>query len=454
MLEAEHRVLAGVMCDDHAIEQVIDIVKPEYFISAEGSKVYSAILDQFQQGAPFDVISLASVMGEAKWLYKLGEIAKAGFTSANIAHYAELVRASHFKRELIRAMQAAINAQQTLTDKDMIELMSAKILEIENQLQTKNGPRLVSDVLSNTVTELEQRFERKGQVLGLTTGLTDLDRITNGLQPAKLYIIAGRPSMGKTILAENIATHNAMKNKNVLFFSLEMSAEELSYRSMSNLSGVNFDSIQKATVFNNDTQFTLLGDAITKLKNANGYFVDDTAGLSITEARARVTSLHRQHGIDLIIFDYLQLMTAKAESRFQEVSIISRELKRLAKDFNCPVVALSQLSRKVEERTNKRPIMSDLRESGQIEQDADVITFVYRDEVYDEFSPAKGLCELIIGKNRGGLLENIVTVFKGENQKFLSADHGAWRRIEQTKQTKKVSNFSDYKSKGCSYVPD
>jgi len=269
------------------------------------------------------------------------------------------------------------------------------------------------------VDRIETLFESDEPITGLSTGFTDLDRMTSGLQPADLVIIAGRPSMGKTTLAMNIAENGAIKSgKPVAVFSMEMPGDSLAMRMMSSLGRIDQHRVRSGKL--EDDEWPRLTSAVSILAEAQ-MFIDDTAALSPTEVRARARRLTREHGeLGMIMIDYLQLMQVPghSENRTNEISLISRSLKALAKDLNVPVVALSQLNRSLEQRTNKRPIMSDLRESGAIEQDADIVIFIYRDEVYNEDSPEKGMAEIIIGKQRNGPIGTLKLTFLGQYTKF------------------------------------
>ena len=443
---SEISVLNCLLTDSECIGDIIEAITVNDFSTEDGRKVYSNIVELAENGKPFDMMSLAEKMGETEWLAKLGEIAKAHAYTPNISHYIDAMIDARVKRQAgALAGNAFQMAKNSKTGAEIMEFLSNGILEIENNRPTEDCLTLMSDGLEDFVEELERELNNASGMRGLPTGIRDLDKFLKGLIDAGLYIIAGRPAMGKTVLAENIATYNAVNGKKVLFFSLEMSKKELRRRTVANLANVPLDEIQSGRAMQNDAHALSIGQALNALKNSV-YGIDEKAGASMAYCRSKISMFKRKYGLDLIVIDYLQLLTTNKKDRFEEVSFISRELKKIAKDFNVPVVALSQLSRDCEKRQNKRPVMSDLRESGQIEQDADAIFFVYRDEVYHPASPAKGLMEILCGKSRHTECKDVVTVFKGEYQKVVPADLSCYELVNQSKETKTVNAKSAYKS--------
>ena len=306
------------------------------------------------------------------------------------------------------------------SSEQMLDLVERQVFEIAEKGAKRSGGFIqVKQVLSKVVDRIDTLFEQDSPITGLATGFTDFDMQTAGLQPADLVIVAGRPSMGKTSFAKNLAENTAIKSKQpVAVFSMEMPAESLAMRMLSSLGQI--DQTRLRTGKLNDDDWPRLTSAIALLNEAP-LFIDDTPALTVTELRARARRLQREHGLSLIVIDYIQLMQGSGnsnENRATEISEISRSLKALAKELSVPVVALSQLNRSLEQRPNKRPVMSDLRESGAIEQDADVIVFIYRDEVYNEDSPEKGKAEIIISKQRNGPIGTVALTFQGKYTRF------------------------------------
>jgi replicative DNA helicase len=350
----------------------------------------------------------------------------------NLMHHVKIVRESS-RRETIQSGLAV--AMRKLAQREDTSAVVDELNTLVNSLESVSASELrnIGNTMDGLVDELDRRFQANGEIVGLTTGLKDLDESIQGMQDGNLIIIAGRPAMGKSVLAQNIASHNALKGENVLFFSLEMTEFEIQQRLVSSVGCIDYGSIQSASCVGDDSQITILGDTINKIKKGK-FHIDDSSSLSVHELKSKAISFQRKTGsVGLVVVDYLQLLSAKAESRFQEVSTISRELKALAKVLECPVIALSQLSRSLESRADKRPLMSDLRESGQLEQDADKILFIYRDEVYNESTPAKGLAEIILGKARNCPKKDVVSIFDGAKQTFRNADHTAYERIDSVK---------------------
>lgn len=427
-VEAEQAVLGGLMLDNEAWDAIADRLVDKDFYRKEHSLVFNAIATLAEQQKPLDVITLAEelklrdqlddINGEA-YLFDL--VNNTAVTS-NITAYADIVRERSVLRQLLSAANSIAETTYHPQGRNVSELLNEaeqKVFQIAEQGKTSTGPQSIQNVLTKTIDKIDTLYQSKEAITGLPTGFTDLDKMTSGLQEADLVIVAGRPSMGKTVFGVNIAEHAMIASKQpVLMFSLEMPSEAIAMRMISSLARINQQRLRTGQL--NDEDWARIPSAVSLLSESK-FFIDDTAGLSPTEMRSRARRLVREHGqLGLIVVDYLQLMQIPGykEGRTNEVSEISRSLKALAKEMKCPVIALSQLSRALEQRTNKRPIMSDLRESGAIEQDADLIAFIYRDEVYNPESPDKGTAEVIIGKQRNGPIGSVRLTFLGEFTKF------------------------------------
>lgn len=429
-VEAEQSVLGGLMLDNAAWEQVADVLVEQDFYRNDHRLIFSAIAQLMEQSQPVDVITLAEWHDKRGELDQVGELAYLGMlasntpSAANIAAYAEIVRERAILRQLIKVGNSIANMAfkpEGMSKEEMLDIAERYVFEIAEKGAKRGGGFIqVKDVLSKVVDKIDTLFEQDSSVTGLSTGFIDFDEQTSGLQPADLVIVAGRPSMGKTTFSMNIAENAAIQSKEpVAVFSMEMPADALAMRMLSSLGRIDQHRLRTGKL--NDDDWPRLTSAIALLNEAP-LFIDDTPALSPTELRARARRLKREHGLSLIVIDYLQLMQGNAgksnENRATEISEISRSLKALGKELNVPVIALSQLNRSLEQRPNKRPVMSDLRESGAIEQDADLIVFIYRDEVYNEDSPDKGKAEIIIGKQRNGPIGTVALTFQGKYTKF------------------------------------
>jgi len=428
-VEAEQSVLGGLMLDNGAWEQVADVLVEQDFYRHDHRLIYRAIVQLMEQSQPVDVITLAEWHDKRGELDQVGEVAYLGSlarntpTAANIAAYADIVRERSILRQLIQVGNNISNMAfkpEGMTKEEMLDMAERHVFEIAEKGAKRGGGFVqVKNVLSQVVDRIDQLFERDSHITGLATGFIDFDNDTTGLQPADLVIVAGRPSMGKTTFAMNIAENAAISSKEpVAVFSMEMPADALAMRMLSSLGRINQQNLRTGKL--KDDDWPRLTSAIGLLNEAP-LFIDDTPALSPTELRARARRLKREHGLSLIVIDYLQLMQGSGkggENRATEISEISRSLKALAKELNVPVIALSQLNRSLEQRPDKRPVMSDLRESGAIEQDADLIVFIYRDEVYNSESEHKGIAEIIIGKQRNGPIGKTRLTFQGQFTKF------------------------------------
>lgn len=428
-IEAEQSVLGGLMLDNTAWDKVSELLKEEDFYRGEHQRIFHVLSSLSRRNQPFDVITLAEELKNLKELENVGgelylfELAKNTPSVANIAAYAEIVRERSVLRQLVAATHdiadLAFNPEG-LESKEILDKAESRIFKIAEQRNRGAGPIDISTLLARATERIDVLFHSDQAITGLPTGFTDLDEMTSGLQNGDLVIIAGRPSMGKTTLVINMAEHIAIKSaKPVLVFSMEMPGESLAMRMMSSLGHIDQHRVRTGKL--TDEDWPRLSSAVSMLSEAP-LFIDDTPSMSPAELRARARRLARMHQgqLGLIIIDYLQLMQVPGfrENRVTEITEISRGLKALAKELNVPVVALSQLNRGLEQRTDKRPIMPDLRESGAIEQDADLILFIYRDEVYHEDSPDKGTAEIIIAKQRNGPIGKIRLTFLGQYTRF------------------------------------
>lgn len=428
-IQAEQSVLGGLMLDNQTWDSVADKVVETDFYRRDHQLIFRSIAQLAEKQDPFDVVTLSEVLestGELKdvgGLAYLGMLAKDTPSAANIVAYANIVRDRSVLRQLIHIgteiSDSAFSTEGRETA-DLLENAERKVFEIAEQRQRgQGGFSSIKSLLAKAVDKIEMLYEQDGDITGASTGFTDLDEKTSGLQPADLIIVAGRPSMGKTTIAMNMAENVALKSgMPVAVFSMEMPGEALAMRMMSSLGRIDQHKVRTGKL--DDDDWPRLTSAINLLAETK-LFIDDTPALTPTEVRSRARRLTREHGqLGLIVLDYLQLMQSPSsgENRVQQISDISRGLKALAKEMNVPVIALSQLNRNLEQRPNKRPVMSDLRESGAIEQDADLIIFVYRDEVYNEDSPDKGIAEVIIGKQRNGPLGTVRLTFLGQYTRF------------------------------------
>lgn len=432
-IEAEQAVLGGLMISTTAFEKVGDKLIAENFYRKDHQLIYNAIFRLSDGGQPSDAVTVAEwlerndQLEEAGSLQYIAQLANDTASAANIATYAEIVKDKSLLRSMIEVggdiTESAYKPEGQSTN-DLLDVAQQKVFSLsEANSKGKQGFQAMPDVLTKTVERIEQLYKDKAPVTGLSTGLVDLDKQTAGLHPGDMVIVAGRPSMGKTSFAMNLAEHAAIaEKKSVAVFSMEMPAEQLVMRMISSNARVDQSALRTGQI--RDEDWPRISSAVTLL-NDSKLFIDDSGGLSPTEVRARSRRLKREHGLDLIVLDYLQLMQVPGnnEGRTSEISEISRSLKGLAKELEVPIIALSQLNRSLEKRDNKRPINSDLRESGGIEQDADVIIFIYREEVYKENTENAGIAEIIIGKQRNGPIGTVRTAFKHQFTRFENLAH-------------------------------
>ena len=427
-VEAEQSVLGGLMLDGQAWDRIADKITADDFYRKEHRLIFTAIGALVEASSPADVITVS------EWLEKNNELQNTGGlaylaslanntpSAANIGAYANIVRERAILRNLIHTatrISTGAYSPEGRSAADILDFAERSIFEISEQgAHRRGGFAPIKTLLTKAVDRIDTLFRSESAITGVSTGFKDLDDMTSGLQPGDLVIVAGRPSMGKTSLAMNIAENTAVGSKlPVAIFSMEMPGEQLAMRMMASLGRINAHKVRTGKL--EDDDWPRLTHAIGMLAEAP-MFIDDTPALTPLELRTRARRLKREHGLGLIVVDYLQLMQApeSSENRATEISGITRSLKGLAKELGVPVVALSQLNRSLEQRPNKRPVMSDLRESGAIEQDADVIFFIYRDEVYNEDSQDKGTAEIIIGKQRNGPTGKVKLTFLGEYTRF------------------------------------
>lgn len=432
-LEAEQSILGGLLLDNKRWDDIADKVSIVDFYRTEHQLIFAQIGHLAEAAEPIDVVTLSQalaakgVLDQSGGLVYLAELAKNTPTASNIKAYAKIVRERSLLRQLIEiAADIADKAYfpEGRSSSELLDYAERKVFAIAETRGANLGPKSIKPLLTLAIDKIDALFTSGQSITGLSTGFDDLDEMTLGLQPGDLVIVAGRPSMGKTTFAMNVCENAAIKShKPVLIFSMEMPADSLVMRMLSSLGRIDQSAIRSGKLKEDD--WPRLNSAISILAEQK-IFIDDSAALSPTDLRARARRVFREQGqLGLIMIDYLQLMQVPgSESRVSEISEISRSLKALAKELNVPVIALSQLNRGLEQRPNKRPVMSDLRESGAIEQDADLIAFIYRDEVYNSDSPDKGIAEVIIGKQRNGPIGDVRLAFLGKYTKFENLAHG------------------------------
>jgi len=418
--EAEQSVLGAILLDNQALNNVLEVLEAKNFYSEGHRKIFSAIIELSDRSEPTDLITLTNILKNKKQLDSVGGAVYLASlvdnvpSAANVSHYAKIVKEKAVLRQLIGTATGILkNSYEAGTDVDQVlDEAEHAIFEIsENKIRPSFYQ--LKNIIKDSFKTIERLYENKNLITGVPTGFERLDDLTSGLQKSDLIIIAGRPSMGKTAFALNLASHAAVEmGLPVAVFSLEMAKEQLALRMLAADAKVDSQRLRRGLI--GETDWPKLTAAASRLSEAP-IFIDDTPAITVLEMKAKARRLKAENGLELVVLDYLQLMRAggRKDSREQEISEISRSLKALAKELNVPVIALSQLNRKVEDRTNRRPQMADLRESGAIEQDADVIAFIYRDEVYNksEDNPEKGIAEIIIGKQRNGPVGTVKVAF-------------------------------------------
>lgn len=434
--EAEQAVLGAILIEPSVLISVNERLKAEDFYRQAHQRLFQVMNDLAERGEPVDLVTLTAELNDRKLLDEVGgvpylnDLASTVPTAANVEYYAKIVEEKALLRRLIRtATQIAMQGYSGSDEVNQILNEAEKrILEISQRRIRGGGFVAIKDVLMESYEQIEALHLNKSGISGIPTGFVDLDKMTSGLKGSELIILAARPSMGKTAFALNVAQNVAVRaGKTVALFSLEMSAAQLAMRMIASEGNIDAQVFRTGNL--NEEDWEKLTMAMSTLSEAP-IFIDDTPGVTVYDIRAKLRRLQAEHGLGLVVIDYLQLISGRGgESRQQEISEISRSLKLMAREFNVPVIALSQLSRAVEQRQDKRPMLSDLRESGSIEQDADMVAFLYRDDYYNEDSEKKNIAELIIGKQRNGPVGKIELLFLKNYNKFLSLD---WRQQDNS----------------------
>ena len=427
-VEAEQSVLGAMLLDREAVFVALEMLLPEDFYKEAHRELFEAAVNVFQRDEPVDLLTLTEELRRRETLDAIGGIPYITSLSTSVPvtvhveYYAKVVEEKAVLRRLINSSREV--AQQgyraDVNVQELLEQAQKNIYDI-TQKQYRQGFTSIQEVVNEAFDEIEIRYENKQAVTGLSTGFMDIDKKLNGLHASDLILVAARPAMGKSAFALNLAQNAALKtDASVAIFSLEMSKEQLILRMLAAESMVDMGKIQSGQL--NDEEWNRIAQAMVPLSGAKIYF-DDSAGISVTQMRSKARRLKMEKGLDLVLIDYLQLMQGdgRTENRQQEISAISRNLKIMAKELDCPVIALSQLSRAPEQRSDHKPILSDLRESGAIEQDADVVIFLYREAYYDEESEQQNLAEIIVSKHRHGETGTIEMVWMGQYQKFVDA---------------------------------
>jgi replicative DNA helicase len=443
-LESEQSLLGGLLLDGRGFDVVSDIITEADFYRDDHRRIYRRIGLLMAQNKPVDVVTVdegLQACGESEsvgGLAYLSELASNTPGVRSIKRYAEVIADRRLRRDLLGAADEIADIARAFGDQpasERLDKAEGLLLAVsETAARQSSEPVPVSAVLSEVIDEIQARYDNDGALQGLSTGFADFDSKTQGLQRGDLIVIAGRPGMGKTTIALNIAENVALAGGPALVFSMEMTKKQLVTRSLASIGEIELDRLRSGNMTDDD--FSRMSLALSKLADSP-LIIDDTAALSVAQMRARARRIHRKTPLKLLVVDYLQLASGQGQTRDQEVSSISRALKALAKELDLPVIALSQLSRKVEERTDKRPLMSDLRESGAIEQDADVIVMMYRDEYYRPETTYKGIAEAMIRKQRQGSPGDVHLAFQGQYCRFRNLSPGAWRDAAQQAQADK-----------------
>lgn len=424
--DAEKSVLGSILLDKEALYEVLEVLKPEDFYNEMHKEIYSAVIELYRKSQPVDILTVSEELKKRKSLEMVGGRAYIALLStvvpstSNAGEYAKIIAEKAILRKLIGTASDIIEKgyQEKMASAEVLDFAERGIFEIAQSRQTKDFA-LIKDVLWENIAKIDAASKMEGNLTGLTTGFIDLDSKTSGLQKSDLIMLAARPAMGKTAFALNIAQQAAIKsNAKVLIFSLEMSRDQLGQRMLSMESRIEMQKLKTGNLERRDwDQIHLALDTLSKAH----IYIDDTPGITAMEIKNKCRRLKAEKGLDLIVIDYLQLMTfeGRAESRQQEITALSRFLKLLAREMDCPVIVLSQLSRAPEQRQDHRPILSDLRESGSIEQDADIVMFLYRDEYYNpETTDKANICEVIIAKQRSGPTGTVELTWLGKYTRF------------------------------------
>ena len=429
--DAEKSVLGSVILDKDALYEVLEILKPEDFYNEMHKEIYSAVIELYRKNQPVDILTLSEELKKRKSLEMVGGRAYIALLStivpstSNAAQYAKIIAEKAVIRRLISTASDIMEKgyQEKMESAEVLDYAERGIFEIAQSRQTKDF-QLIKDVLWSNIAKIDEMSKLDGNITGLTTGFHDLDAKTSGMQRSDLIMLAARPSMGKTAFALNIAQQAAIKTQaKVLIFSLEMSREQLGQRLLSMESRIEMQKLKTGNLERKD--WDQIHIALDTLSKANIY-IDDTPGITAMEIKNKCRRLKAEKGLDLVVIDYLQLMSfeGRAESRQQEITALSRFLKQLAREMDCPVLVLSQLSRAPEQRNDHRPILSDLRESGSIEQDADIVMFLYRDEYYNpETTEKPNICEVNIAKQRSGPTGVTELTWLGKYTRFVDKSH-------------------------------
>jgi replicative DNA helicase len=431
-VEAEQAVLGGLMLESSAWDNVADVVRATDFYRPDHRTIFDAIGALAGNGKPCDVVTVSEQLerigelGNAGGLAYLGQLAQDTPTAANVRAYADIVRERSLLRQLISAgtdIATSVFNNEGETARELVDKAEQKVFEIaEEGFRGRDGAVPVRTLLPGLIDLIDQWHTNPDAMRGLPTGFADFDKLTGGLRPGDLIVVAGRPSMGKTTLAVNMAEYAAVNPKirsSVAIFSMEMPSEQVLTRMLASVGGVPLNSIRSGRI--SDEDWSRITSATSQLSESK-IFIDETPALTPTDLRARARRIKREHGLSLVVVDYMQLMQVPGtkENRATEIAEISRGLKALAKELAVPVIALSQLNRSVEQREHKKPVMSDLRESGAIEQDADMILLIYREEVYDKNTTKKGIAEIDLAKHRNGEIGTFLLTFQGQYTRFVN----------------------------------
>ncbi len=429
-IEAEEAILGGILIDNSVWDEISGNLETNDFYKSNNKRIFKTLNELYEEDKPLDIITVSEKLKKKKELEKIGgleylnKLIKNASNTTNIFIYTKIVREKSSIRKLISISKNIIDISLNKSNKNINEILDEaerKILSIskEHNYIRKNDPIAISSILSKTIKNIEKLFEANSNITGLSSGFVELDKITSGFQKSDLIIIAGRPSMGKTTLSMNIAEYITIKNDSpVLVFSMEMSSEQLAIRILASLGRIDLQRLRTGML--KDTDWPRLSSAIS-LISTKKLFIDDSGALTPFDIKNKARRIYKKYGeLGVIIIDYLQLMTIHGITEFRafEVSEISRSLKILAKELSVPIIVLSQLNRSLEQRIDRRPIMSDLRESGSIEQDADLIIFIYRDEIYNKNTSDIGTAEIIISKQRNGPIGTIKLTFLGNYSRF------------------------------------
>ena len=427
-MDAEQSVLGSLLIDRDAIIRIAAMIRPDDFASAANATIYRAILDLYNRREPTDFVTLADELVRRSRLEDIGghaylsALASAVPTAVHVEYYARIVERTATLRRLIDAGTQIVKIayDDGVETEDALDAAEQAIFAVTERRQTKDFVS-IADVLDKFFDQINYMDQHRGEMVGVPTGFSDLDQLTGGFQRSDLIILAARPSVGKSAFALGLAYGAAVTHgKTVGIFTLEMSAEQMVTRLLSTETGVDTHRLRMGQI--NDNEWDRMSRAFGRLAEAN-IFIDDTAGASIMDVRSKARRLQAEHGLDMLVIDYLQLMSGRrSDNRVQEISEISRGLKGLARELNVPVIALSQLSRAVETRADHRPMLSDLRESGSIEQDADIVMFIFREELYEQDSEKKGIVEIIVAKHRNGPVGSVHLRFFNQTARFADLE--------------------------------